>query len=107
MENETNDGLQSKIKRWAMENETNDGYSKINRAMRDPDQWAIRFAYQDSEGFRTLRHVSPTSWQARDCFRGLCLSRENYRLFKLNRVSDLELVPAADLTMPIEINSIS
>jgi len=75
----------------------------INTAMRDSDQWAVRFIYQDRDGFRTIRHVSPTSWKNNECFRGLCLSRQDYRLFKLKQLSNLELVLAIDLVMPIAI----
>lgn len=73
--------------------------------MRDSDRWAVRFAYRDKEGFRSIRHVSPTSWvgRSRESFRGLCLCREDYRLFKLNQVDNLELVDARDLVMPVPI----
>ena len=74
----------------------------ILKALRDPDNWVIRLRYKASAGVTTIRTVSPYRIYD-DSILVLCLAREECRLLKLDRCSDIELVPAADVLMPVAI----
>ena len=71
-------------------------------AMRDPDTWVVRLQYKDSKGVVTIRVVSPVRIED-DAVLALCLAREECRLFKLEQVSQVELVRSSDVLMPVEI----
>lgn len=71
-------------------------------ALRDPDQWVVRLRYVDSKGVATIRVVSPIRIEGAS-FMVLCLAREECRRLILARVSDVELVKACDVLMPVAI----
>jgi predicted DNA-binding transcriptional regulator YafY len=71
-------------------------------AMRDPDQWVVRLRYVDSKGVATIRVVSPIRLEG-DSVMVLCLAREECRRLVLKRVSQVELVAACDVLMPVSI----
>lgn len=75
---------------------------KILTAMRDPDRWVVRLRYVDSKGVATVRVVSPIRLEGK-MLMVLCLAREQCRLLVLERVSDVELLPACDVLMPVPI----
>lgn len=54
----------------------------------------ISFAYADRHGTKTIRTVEPYQLVLKSShwyFQGYCLTREDYRLFKLSRISDLQM----------------
>ena len=71
-------------------------------AMRDPDRWVVRIRYTDSKGKVTIRVVSPICL-IKDSILVLCLAREEPRRLKVNQISDVELVAASDVLMPVPI----
>lgn len=73
----------------------------IRRAMDDSDEFVIAMDYRDSKGVTTRRIVSPIRFLASDRFLGLCLCREEPRQFYLDRCSQLRLMPAAEVLMPM------
>lgn len=73
----------------------------IRRAMEDSDEFVIAMDYRDSKGVTTHRIVSPIRFLGSDRFLGLCLCREEPRQFYLERCSQLRLMPAAEVLMPI------
>lgn len=78
--------------------------------MCDPERWVVRLRYRDSKGVTTVRVVSPIRFEGVSAKRSvmvLCLSREECRRLILVRVSDVELIPASDVLMPVEIVVVS
>jgi predicted DNA-binding transcriptional regulator YafY len=71
-------------------------------AMRDPDTWVVRLRYKDSKGDVTIRVVSPVRIEGESVL-ALCLAREECRRFKLCNVSQVKLVRASDVLMPVQI----
>ncbi len=79
----------------------------LRRAMLDSDQWVVRFAYVDKAGVRTVRVVSPIRVCGQDRFLGLCLCREEPRQFYFDRCSDVTLVPACEVLMPMQLETVA
>lgn len=75
----------------------------IGRAMREPDEWALKIRYEDSTGEITDRFVSPIRWDHSGGFLALCLCREQPRRFLLAGIHDWRLVKASELLMPVPI----
>jgi len=76
----------------------------IALAMREQDTFAVSITYTDASGVRTRRVVSPIRFeQGTDRFKALCLAREDVRTFTLSKCSDVRLVHACDVVMPVEI----
>ncbi len=73
----------------------------IRTAMEDSDTFAIAMDYLDAKGEKTHRIVSPIRFLGNDRFLGLCLCREEPRQFYLDRCSDVRLMQAADVLMPV------
>jgi predicted DNA-binding transcriptional regulator YafY len=79
---------------------------QIRKAMRDPASWVLRLRYKDNEGITTIRTVSPYRIDA-DSILVLCLAREECRRLKLSSCSEIELVSAADVLMPVAIEVVT
>ncbi|MGV3484777.1 MAG: hypothetical protein ACO1RT_10195 [Planctomycetaceae bacterium] len=81
----------------------------LARAMADPDRLAIRIEYVDVDGMITRRPISPIRFVGRDRDQvlALCLSREEPRNFIIEQVRFIEVINAASLLMPIEIEELS
>jgi len=77
----------------------------VQRAMREPERFAVRIVYRDDLGRRTRRIVSPTRWGAsgRWSFMALCTARQEQRWFKSASVESAELVSSADVLMPTDV----
>lgn len=80
---------------------------QIRRAMGDPDRLVVVFDYQDKNGNCTRRVVSPIRFTTPDRFLGLCLSREEPRLFQMGRVSNLKVAGAHLFLMPVPLGVLS
>ena len=94
------------IKGRAMERRTAiQDRAKFNSAARDPDNLAIRLVYTDRDGNRTRRCISPIEVGA-EKIKALCLCREQVRWFKVECCSEIELVDASELLMPVEIEEL-
>lgn len=76
--------------------------SSLLVALRDPDRWVVRLRYVDSKGVTTVRVVSPIRLEG-DSVMVLCLAREECRRLIMARISNVELVAACDVLMPVEI----
>jgi predicted DNA-binding transcriptional regulator YafY len=76
---------------------------QIQSALRDPDQWVVRLTYEDKSGSITERVVSPIRWIDAKTMLALCLCRENPRRFDLSRCSEVQLLPAHDVLMPVPL----
>ncbi len=79
---------------------------QIVQALHDPDNWVIRLHYKDGNGVTTIRTVSPYRIDD-DSMLVLCLAREECRRLKLSRCSQIALVPASDVLMPVEIEVVT
>lgn len=78
----------------------------INRAMSEPDRFAVEISYKDKWGDVTKRTVSPIRWvDCGDAFLALCLGREEPRRFELRRVIECRLIEANDVLMPARIEN--
>lgn len=75
----------------------------IGRAMRAPDEWALKIRYEDSSGEITDRFISPIRWDHSGGFLALCLCREEPRRFLLSGIHAWRLVKASELLMPVAI----
>ena len=75
----------------------------LRRAMAQSDDLVVVFDYQDSQGHRSQRVVSPIRFVGPDRFLGLCLSREEPRQFHLKGCSQGRIALATQFTMPVPI----
>ena len=73
----------------------------LRRAMLDSDNYVVELEYLDSKGNRTRRTVSPIRFVGNYRFLGLCLCREEPRQFQLSRCTNVRLVPASEVIMPM------
>ncbi|WP_286178082.1 hypothetical protein [Stieleria mannarensis] len=78
----------------------------LRRAMLDSETFVVEMVYSDSKGNRTRRIVSPIRFVGDDRFLALCLCREEPRQFYLSRCEAVRLVPAAEVIMPMPMQSI-
>ena len=78
----------------------------LRRAMMDSETYVVEMVYADAKGNLTRRVVSPIRFVGNDRFLGLCLCREEPRQFYLNRCSDIRLIPAAEVIMPVPMQSV-
>ncbi len=77
---------------------------RMYRAQLNPDEWIVRMLYTDEAGGQTIRYVSPTRLVERKGYlRALCLSRESVRTFSLDRISDVCLIAAHRVQMPVPL----
>lgn len=83
-----------------------DPLSMLNKAMNAESDWVIRMVYKDKAGKRTRRVVSPIRFIDPENMLALCLGREEPRRFELERCSELELVNANEVLMPVDIEII-
>jgi predicted DNA-binding transcriptional regulator YafY len=75
--------------------------STIRRAMQGSDEYVIEMQYVDAKGERSRRVVSPIRFLSSRRFLALCLCREEPRQFYLDRCSEIRLLPAAEVMMPM------
>ena len=73
----------------------------FRQAMQNPDDLVVEFVYRDAEGTCTTRVVSPIRFLSADRFLALCLCREEPRQFYLDRCSNVRLIKATDILMPV------
>lgn len=77
----------------------------LRRAMIDSETYVIEMTYCDSKGNRTRRIVSPIRFVGGNRFLGLCLCREEPRQFYLDRCENARLIPAAEVIMPMPMQT--
>ncbi len=75
-------------------------------ALADSDTYAIRMHYTTHDGNVTERIVSPIRFVGDDSILALCLCREEPRRFTLSQCSNVKLMLAADVLMPVAIQVI-
>ena len=78
---------------------------QIQKAIQNPDDYAIHFIYVTDDKV-SIRAVSPYRWNG-NSFLGLCLSKENHRQFRLDRIHKLRLVKSSEVVMPFQITECS
>lgn len=78
---------------------------RIHQAMRSPDDYVVRLVYRDRAGTLTQRVVSPIRFLDGRNLLALCLCRESPRRFELERCSEVELLDANEVLMPVEIRT--
>ncbi|MBU6388057.1 MAG: hypothetical protein KGS49_19095, partial [Planctomycetes bacterium] len=90
------------------ENQTmgNSEFTILHQAMVAPDDFAVRLRYRSQNGELTERVISPIKMADSRSLLALCLCRENPRRFELDRCSHIELVPAHEILMPMELRVI-
>ncbi|QDT58845.1 hypothetical protein SV7mr_13460 [Stieleria bergensis] len=79
---------------------------ELRRAMMDSETFVIEMVYTDSKGQQSRRTISPIRFVSDDRMLALCLCREEPRQFYLSRCSDVRLVPAAEVMMPMPIQTV-
>ena len=80
--------------------------NSLRRAMMDSETYVIEMVYAAAKGNLTRRVVSPIRYVGKDRFLGLCLCREEPRQFYLSRCSDVRLIPAAEVIMPVPMQTV-
>lgn len=75
----------------------------LSLAMQAPDDLVVKLEYVDAKGNKSIRVVSPIRYLPSGRFLGLCLCRCEPRQFHLDRCSNIELRPAAEYVMPVEM----
>lgn len=78
----------------------------LSQAMQDADALVVQLDYQDAQGERTTRIVSPIRFLGTARFLGLCLCRCEPRQFSLERCNNIQLRRAADYVMPVEMKTV-
>ncbi|MCD0460798.1 WYL domain-containing protein [Roseiconus lacunae] len=78
----------------------------LRRAMIDSETFVVELEYADAKGNRTRRVVSPIRFVGNDRVLALCLCREEPRQFYLSRCSNLRLIPAAEVIMPVPMQPV-
>jgi predicted DNA-binding transcriptional regulator YafY len=78
----------------------------LRQAMYSPDDYAVRLRYRAKDGELTERVISPIKMEDSRSLLALCLCRENPRRFELERCSHIELIPAHEILMPMELKVI-
>ncbi len=71
--------------------------------MGDPDGVVLVFDYVDKQGNRSSRVVSPIRFATPQRFLALCLSREEPRMFQLERMANVRLANAHEYLMPVPL----
>lgn len=84
----------------------NSEYAILKQAMYSPDDYAVRLRYRAKDGELTERVISPIKMDNSHSLLALCLCRENPRRFELDRCSHIELVPAHEILMPMDLKVI-
>jgi predicted DNA-binding transcriptional regulator YafY len=79
----------------------------LNQAMSAPDDLVVALRYTDKKGVTTERVVSPIRWLQGKALLALCLCRETPRRFDLERCSDVRLMNANDILMPVPIRVVA
>lgn len=78
----------------------------IRKAIANPDDWVLQIDYRDKKGTITRRVVSPIRLVGKTGMLALCLCREESRQFNLSQCSNITLLPAADVLMPVPMRVI-
>lgn len=75
----------------------------IFQTMHDPEEWVLEIVYP-TDGVLYRRVISPIRYGERlDRILALCLCREEPRWFVLNRCSKVDIRPASEYLMPVEM----
>ena len=80
----------------------------IARAMQHPDQHVCEIVYQDAQGVRLRRAISPIRYvdRGRHAILALCLCREEPRRFRFTGIESMKLVDANEALMPTKIERV-
>lgn len=78
----------------------------LRRAMFDSETFVVEMVYVDSKGKRTRRVISPIRFVGQDRVLALCLCREEPRQFYLSRCESVRLIPAAEVIMPVPMQTV-
>ncbi|MEC9091325.1 MAG: WYL domain-containing protein [Planctomycetota bacterium] len=78
---------------------------EVQKAIQDPESVSLHFIYI-TENKVSIRAVSPYRWEGSNAFVGLCLSTQNHRSFRVDRIHKIALVDSADLLMPFQITEV-
>lgn len=76
----------------------------IRKAVESPDDWVLQIDYLDKKGITTRRVVSPIRIVGKDRMLALCLCREETRQFHLSQCSNITLLEASDVLMPVPMH---
>ena len=79
---------------------------ELRHAMLDSETFVVELIYRDSKGDRTRRFVSPIRFVGENRFLALCLCREEPRQFYLSRCENVRLIPAAEVIMPMPMETL-
>jgi len=83
-------------------------FKLVWRAKCDPDRWVVRIDYSaGTDGAGTRRVISPIRIVRKTQLLALCLAREQPRLFAMDRISNVHLVDANDVLMPVQIEQLT
>lgn len=77
----------------------------FSKAMQAPDDFVVSMKYRAKSGEVTERVVSPIRFKTDKLLLALCLGREEPRTFDIDSCTDLVLMPANDVMMPVPIKS--
>ncbi len=78
----------------------------IQMAMNAPEEWVLELDYRDARGITLRRTISPIRHASHDRVLALCLCREAPRQFRLDQCSNVRLVPAARVLMPVPMQTV-
>ncbi|WP_198953692.1 hypothetical protein [Rhodopirellula sp. MGV] len=79
----------------------------LRRAMIDSETFVVELEYADAKGNLTRRIVSPIRFVGNDRVLALCLCREEPRQFYLSRCSNVRLLPAVEVIMPVPMQPVA
>ena len=73
------------------------------------DKKILRFNYFDSKGKKSNRKVEPYQLVLKESnwyLQGYCISKQDFRIFKLSRISDIKVIEESFITREFNLKSL-
>lgn len=85
---------------------TNKDYGNYNKALAEPDSFALRIVYQNGSGIKSRRYISPLkkSVMVENMLHAQCLCSVGTpnKVFMESRISEVELIDINSIEIPME-----
>ncbi|MEM7557972.1 MAG: hypothetical protein AAF394_02495 [Planctomycetota bacterium] len=73
--------------------------ASLGVAMREPDSFVLQIVYQDGEGKKTLRYISPTKEVSGGRIQAMCMIDGQLKYFIQNRIRRWQLIDANQVSV--------
>ncbi len=92
---------------WIGNKDLKSNLEQIKKAMNDKK--ILRFNYFDSKGKKSNRKVEPYQLVLKESnwyLQGYCISKQDFRIFKLSRISDIKVIEESFITREFNLKSV-